>query len=318
MRNRTFVYQTDKANFENLKEIESIFHIFGNKDGLTYGLITFANGRSIKSAEKIINYPVKISENTLQTIDEIKKMNDCWEKGKSPKRGASLETKKIKEIDLICKLILKQNHNLINMLNEDKNILVKQNQLLQESNIELNKTIQQFSQINNTIHQTIDNSDNSRNKKITNINLFLNTECKDAITLSDFVKQIQITDYDVVRIKEHGYAESVSNILQNALKDYNLYNRPIHCSDIKREVLHVKDDEGWKKETPQGESTNIDKAFRHISTKQTRKVLDYYKDYTSESEEKIAMMHRVAKATGSENEKSKKKIIKTLVDSIHI
>jgi len=173
---------------------------------------------------------------------------------------------------------------------------------------------------NTTIQQTINNgdTDNSVNKKITNINLFLNTECKDAITLSEFVKQIVITDDDVLQIKERGYAESVTKLLQNALKEYDIHNRPIHCSDVKREVLHVKDDEGWKKETPQGESTNIDKAFRQISTKQSRKVIDFYKDVSNESEEKLAMMHIVSKATGSENEKSKKKIIKNLVDSIHI
>jgi len=318
MRNRTFVYQTDKANFENLKEIESTYHIFGNTDGITHGLVQFSYGKTITAAEKKINYPVKVSEDTVKTINEIKNMNSFWESGNPPKKGRVSE-KETKEINIMYKLLLKQNKKLINMLTQDKTILIQQNTLLQESNTELNKAIQQVSQINTVAHpQTVNNTDNSRNKKITNINLFLNTECKDAITLLEFVKQIEITDADVLRIKQHGYAESVTKLIQNALKEYDLHNRPIHCSDVKREILHVKDDEGWKKETPQGESTNIDKAFRHISSKQNKKVVDYYKDVSIESEEKMGMMHIIAKATGSENEKSKKKVIKNIIDSIHI
>ena len=57
MRNRTFVYQTDKANLEILKQLESIYHILANKDGITYGLIQFSYGKTITAAEKKINYP---------------------------------------------------------------------------------------------------------------------------------------------------------------------------------------------------------------------------------------------------------------------
>jgi len=309
MRNRTFVYQTDKPNVENLKQIESTYHIFGHKDGITYGLIQFSYGKTTKAAEKQIRYPVKISENTLQIIIEIKTMNDIWEKGEPPKRGRTIEPKKSQEMDVICKLLLKQNSELIDMLTRDK-------ELLQESNIELNKTIQQIA-LNKP--QIINNTDNS--KKITNINLFLNTECKDAITLSEFVRQIEITDDDLMCLKEHGYVESVSRLLQNALKEYDLYNRPIHCSDIKREILHIKDDEGWKKETPQSESKNIDKAFRHISHKHTRKVSDYYKEISTNSpsfEEKASAIYKIAHASGSEEQKSKKKIIKNLVQSVQV
>jgi hypothetical protein len=173
------------------------------------------------------------------------------------------------------------------------------------------------------IQQTIntDARDFSNNKKITNINLFLNTECKDAITLQDFVHKIEVQEDDVLCIKECGYAESIVRVFKRALKSYNVYNRPLHCSDIKREILHVKDKEGWKKETPSGESTTIDKAFLHISHKQNKKLNEVYKDIPVESkqfEEKASVLYTLTQGSGSGQEKSKKKIIKSLAESVRI
>lgn len=325
MRSRTFVYKLENPNFDYLQQIDCRYHLYGNQEGVTHGFISFLSAKSVKATETYIKYPVRISENTVHTINEIKLMTDIWEKGEPPKKGRS--SKRTNETDLICRMLLKQNNDLMNMMKQDKELLIAQNQQLQETNTELNQTIQKqlipLSSIVPPIQQTVNsnNIDNSKNKKITNIQLFLNTECKDAITLFDFVKTIEISDEDLECLKKHGYVESVTRLLKRALKPYDIYNRPIHCSDVKREILHVKDQEGWKKESPQGESTNIDKAFRHISHKQTRKVTDVYRDISNESpkyEEKTSVMYRVIQATNSEDEKSKKKILKNLADTVHV
>jgi hypothetical protein len=181
--------------------------------------------------------------------NKILQMENVWENGKIKKRGRKPKNNQDNrdnqdnniEVKFLCNLLLKQQEENIKQQEENRRLQMK----LEES---YNK---QLTLANTTIQQTINNgdTDNSTNKKITNINLFLNTECKDAITLSDFVKQIVITDDDVLQIKERGYAESVTKLLQNALKEYDIHNRPIHCSDVKREVLHIKDDEGWNKNT---------------------------------------------------------------------
>jgi hypothetical protein len=329
-RQRNFAYCIKTPDINALKNIYCKYHIYGYNNNELHGCITFDNSRTLFSVETDIGHPVKIINRNMvkHEYNRISQMENVWENGIIPKRGRKPKNNEDNNIEIkfLCNLLLKQQEE--NIKQQEENIKQKEENIKQqEENRRLQMKLEesynkQLTLVTTPVQQTInantDNTDNSRNKKITNINLFLNTECKDAITLLEFVKQIEITDADVLRIKQHGYAESVTKLIQNALKEYDLHNRPIHCSDVKREILHVKDDEGWKKETPQGESTNIDKAFRHISSKQNKKVVDYYKDVSIESEEKMGMMHIIAKATGSENEKSKKKVIKNIIDSIHI
>jgi hypothetical protein len=309
-RQRNFKYCVKNPDINTIQSISCKYHIYGYYDNELHGYISFSYSKTLSSVKNIIGDNVfGINENMVKDeYNKILQMENIWETGNISKRGR--KPKNNIEVQFLCNLIMKQEEEKIKQQEENRRLQME----LEESHKK------HLTLITTPVQQTIHNgnTDNSRNKKITNINLFLNTECKDAITLSEFIKRIQITDEDVLCIKEHGYVESVTKLLTNALKEYDLHDRPIHCSDIKREVLHVKDDEGWKKETPQGESTNIDKAFRHISSKQNKKVVDYYKDLSIESEEKMGMMHRVARATGSENEKSKKKVIKNIVDSIHI
>jgi hypothetical protein len=327
-RQRNFKYCIKTSDINALQNISCKYHIYGYYNDEVHGYISFSYSKTLNSVKSIIGDTViGINENMVKDeYNKILQMENVWENGKINKRGRKPKNNQDNNIEVkfLCNLLLKQQEE--NIKQKEENIKQKEENIKQqEENRRLQMKLEesynkQLTLANTTIQQTINNgdTDNSTNKKITNINLFLNTECKDAITLLEFVKQIVITDEDVIRIKQHGYAESVTKLLQNALKECDLHDRPIHCSDVKREILHVKDDEGWKKETPQGESTNIDKAFRHISSKQTKKVVDYYKDVSIESEEKMGMMHIIAKATGSEKEKSKKKVIKNLVDSIHI
>jgi hypothetical protein len=164
-------------------------------------------------------------------------------------------------------------------------------------------------------------NDNSKNKKITNINVFLNTECKDAITLNDFVSKLVVTDDDLECMKHLGYVESVTRLLKRSLSECELTERPIHCTDVKREIMHVKDQEGWKKETSAGESPNIDKAFRKLTHIHRRKMTDTYKGVDPESkefEEKAKVMYQIASSGGTEEEKYKKKFITNISDEIRL
>jgi hypothetical protein len=145
----------------------------------------------------------------------------------------------------------------------------------------------------------------------------LNTECKDAITLKDFINELVIEDEDLMCLKDHGYIESVSRLLNKALVGYDIYKRPIHCSDIKREVMHVKDQEGWKKETPTGESTNLDKAFSRLSQLQCKKMINYYQGIEEPNmDEKASILCRITESSNEEN--CKKKIIKKIIDNVKL
>jgi hypothetical protein len=92
---------------------------------------------------------------------------------------------------------------------------------------------------NNTIHN---------NNNQFNVQVFLNTECKDAVKLSDFMKTLKITLHDLEFTKTNGIVEGVSSIIVNNLKGMDVHKRPIHCTDLKRETMYVKTDEWIKDE----------------------------------------------------------------------
>jgi hypothetical protein len=83
-----------------------------------------------------------------------------------------------------------------------------------------------------------------------NLNLFLNEKCKDAMNIQEFVNSIQLNTADLENVGKLGYVEGISNIIIDNLQKTDVWKRPVHCSDIKRETLYVKDDNKWEIEGP--------------------------------------------------------------------
>ncbi len=94
-------------------------------------------------------------------------------------------------------------------------------------------------------HNTINSNNNSFN-----MNVFLNEKCKDAMNMKDFVNSIQLNLTDLENVERLGYVEGMSNILIDNLQKTDVYKRPVHCSDVKRETLYVKDDDEWARDGP--------------------------------------------------------------------
>ena len=132
---------------------------------------------------------------------------------------------------------------LINENKDFKNIildLVKSNQDLQKQMMEVCKT----SNSNNSNNTVISNSHN----KTFNMQVFLNEKCKDAMNIKDFVNSMTLELADLEEVGKLGYVEGISNIIIRNLNALDIYKRPIHCSDGKREIMFVKDDNIWEKE----------------------------------------------------------------------
>jgi hypothetical protein len=106
---------------------------------------------------------------------------------------------------------------------------------------------------------------NSHNTNNTfNLQFFLNEQCKDAMNMKDFVNSIQLNTDDLESVGKLGYVEGMSNILINNLNKTELHKRPVHCSDIKRETLYVKDEDKWEKDGPDhAKMTNAVLAVEH-------------------------------------------------------
>lgn len=103
------------------------------------------------------------------------------------------------------------------------------------------------------------------------LNLFLNETCKDAVNFQDFINNIRVEDADLLFAKQNGFAKSVARLIEKELSKCDVHTRPIHCTDLKRETLHIKDAaDGWVREHGQ-RSQNMERAIRDISSKKNRK-----------------------------------------------
>ena len=155
--------------------------------------------------------------------------------------------------------------------------LLKQNQEFKELMIDQNKQLQQSHEQNNELQKqlleavkdgkTINNNNtinNTTNNRF-NLNVFLNETCKDAINLNDFIQSIVLNIDDFINTGEVGYVKGISNIMVERIRDMEPHIRPIHCTDLKREIVYVKDSNIWAKED--ANKTHLRKAIRIVADK---------------------------------------------------
>ena len=199
----------------------------------------------------------KITDKNIQctNCNKIYKSNKgLWSHKKRCKLEENIvieETQKIEKIEKIEK-------NDIKALTEIVMDLVKSNHGLQTQMLELCKN----TNINNTNINI--NQSNSHNKTF-NLQVFLNEECKDAMNMSDFIKSIVLQSSDLLDIGNLGYVEGISKIILKEMNGIEQNKRPMHCTDAKRDVLYIKDENKWEKETP--ENPRLIHAIREIEQK---------------------------------------------------
>jgi hypothetical protein len=108
-------------------------------------------------------------------------------------------------------------------------------------------------------------SNNHSNNKTFNLQFFLNETCKDAMNIMDFVNSIQLQLSDLESVGKLGFVEGISNIITTNLKALDITQRPVHCTDNKRETIYIKDENKWEKEDEQ--KVKLRKAIKKIATK---------------------------------------------------
>jgi hypothetical protein len=171
---------------------------------------------------------------------------------------------------------------LLNQNNELKNFIIEQASEHKKETLEIvNKVIENVKPVtnNNTINGNVNN-----NQKF-NINVYLNEQCKDAINFSDFIKNIEVSREDLENNAQLGFVDGFSKILIENLKQLSKTERPIHCTDVKRETMYIKDEDKWNKEE---DSSKINNAIQEVTRKSMRTLLNWkeenpdYKDNDSE------------------------------------
>jgi len=193
--------------------------------------------------------------------------------------------------------------------------LVKSNNDLQKQVLDVCKNMQPS--INNN-NNTNNNTNINSNNKTFNLNFFLNEQCKDAMNINDFVKSIKIEISDLERLGKEGYVEGFSRIILERLKEMDIYKRPLHCSDAKRETMYIKENDVWNKD----ESPNNEKMIEFIKAVEQRNYTsllayadEYPEVYKQESKLNVPYLHMAMQSNGTAEKINKvmKRIIKEVV-----
>ncbi len=167
-------------------------------------------------------------------------------------------------------IILDASNNEIKVLTNLVLEIVKSNTELQKQNTELQIQNQEFQKQVLDVCQkiqpsSITNNSTTNNNKTFNLQFFLNEQCKDAMNVSEFVNSFQLKLEDLERVGRQGYVDGISHIIVSKLKETDIYKRPFHCSDAKRETLYVKDENGWEREG--AENSKMIKAVKDVGQK---------------------------------------------------
>ena len=179
--------------------------------------------------------------------------------------------------------------NLVMELVTNNNELHKQSQELQRQSQDFQKQLLELCKNGTNINNTTNN-----NQKF-NINVFLNEQCKDAINFADFVKNIEVSREDIQNTGQLGFVNGISKIIMDNLKQLGVNERPIHCTDLKRETMYIKDEDKWNKEE---DDTKLRNAIQTVSRKSVKTLIDWkqvnpdYEDGDSEFSQECLSMQR--------------------------
>jgi len=153
--------------------------------------------------------------------------------------------------------------------------VLQQNKELQQMLIDQNKTIIELSKNNSST--TISNSNINSHNKSFNLNFFLNETCKDAMNIMDFVDSLKLQLSDLENVGNLGYVDGISKIIVQNLKLLDETKRPVHCTDSKREIMYVKDENKWEKEDENKQKMR--KVIKHVTHKNSKLLKDFKEKY---------------------------------------
>jgi hypothetical protein len=249
--------------------------------------------------------------------------------GKEYKYASGLSAHKKKCVEIIKYEFQETQENTVLDISTNLHEIVKQNKEFQQMMIDQNKLIieqQQkiidLSSKSSVVNTNSNNSNNCNNKF--NLNFFLNEQCKDALNITEFVNSLKLQLSDLENTGKNGFVEGISQIFIKGLKELDVYKRPIHCSDLKRETMYVKDQNIWEKENEEKDKLKktIDKiAYKNI-TQIPSWVEKHPKCVESSSKDNDLYLNIVNESMGGidkeETTKYYEKIVKNVIKEVSI
>ena len=214
--------------------------------------------------------------------------------------------------DKLILMLIKQNSELIKETSEFKSIMIEQQNTMM-------KVIENGTHNITNNNPNINNTINSHNKTF-NLQFFLNETCKNAMNINEFVDSIKLQLSDLENVAKIGYIEGISKIIIKNLNALDVTERPVHCSDSKRDTMYVKDNNKWEKENENNEK--VLKAIEDIADK-NRKLVKEWKIKnpecaSSKSHKADVYSHIMIQAVCSNNDTNNTKILKKIAKEVTI
>ena len=252
----------------------------------------------------------------------IKKSHDdnckhvCLICGKSYKYKSGLSRHKLKCIPITEILNDEQlNNDDIATLQQTNELVIN---MLKETTITNNKLYEKIAELENK--QPIQNN-NITNQNF-NINVFLNTECKNAMNLDDFMQKLNLTMEDLIYTKNNGFIKGVAKIFVKNLEELKITDRPIHCSDKKNNLIYVKNENSWKEDL---KYENIDKSIDNVAKKQIQIIKKWEEEHPGWNnndkgiEEYMLMLQGIMGSSSElEREKDRTKIRREIFNTMEL
>jgi hypothetical protein len=241
-----------------------------------------------KNRTVLEHFRTEKSQNTEDSADKKYVCNYC-EKEYGARNSLWYHKKKCPKISELQNMNFKDKDFTTTESREDMKLLttlvidvVKQNQELTRQNNEFQKQMFDFMKnCNNNISNT--NTSNSHNTNMNNshnkfnLQFFLNETCKDAMNIMDFVNSIQLQLSDLENVGKMGYIDGISNIIVKNLKALDVTQRPMHCSDLKRETMYVKDEDKWEKEDD--DNKKLKRVIKCVANKNFQMIPEWKKKH---------------------------------------
>ena len=168
--------------------------------------------------------------------------------------------------------LLKQNQEFKALMLEQSKQLAEQQSQMAEQQLQLLEAVKDGKLGNST---NCHNNNTTNNNKF-NLNVFLNETCKDAISMDDFIDSIEVTRDEFIHTGQVGFVEGISTVMAHRFRDMEMHTRPLHCTDLKRETIYIKNADKWEKDD--ADKTKMRKAVRGVAKKNMKELWRWYSD----------------------------------------
>jgi hypothetical protein len=311
------IYKCDICDYNTSRKYNYDKHLLSSKHNLDNSI------NSDKSINKEIKCICGKIYKYIQGLSKHKKIcnykpsqEPTQEPSKEPTQEPSQE---LNQQNIFVQTNINMFIDIIKQNNEFKELLIEQNK---QQNQLINKFMERENQIINNNNNSNNTINNQTNNQTFNLNFFLNETCKDAMNVKEFLDNLNPTVDDLENVGEKGFVKGISEIILKSLRGMEITKRPIHCTDIKREVVYLKEDDKWNKDDTN--NSKMKELIRKVENKNFCNICEWQNNHPDtrilDSPDYIKqnmLMEKSCEAVNNED-RVRGKVLKELLKEIHI